>query len=157
MVRIKQSKPKKVVDKRFASYASWRDKKGFIEEEAEVFFRLPPETPYLASMVRGRAKLHNEKRKKKWSDQKYRDEVIDLYRKNKWLKRTRTGKLVIQPYALLKDHEHRYKARHRDYRSPGEQRRRDFRSWQRRWERTRARYITPEDKKTKTTTAGRRK
>jgi len=63
-----------------------------------------------------------------------------MYFDSKWRKRTRTGRIVYDTWAMLRDFEDKYRAKHPQYKSPWEKRRKAWKSFVAKLERTYERY-----------------
>lgn len=114
-------------------YLALRDR-GFLEFEARILSQVPFRVPYMPGLIRKRARDYSLALKQGWTKERYEASVRKDYKEKSWTKRDRLGRLVNDPWAMLREHEDRYRRKHPDYESPGEKKRKDWRKWTRKLE-----------------------
>lgn len=102
---------------RQARYENLR-KNGFLPFEARPISRVLRKVPYIPQMVATRSSLLARARREGWSQKRYETYIKEQYRKKGWRKPNRVGKIVDDPWQMLRDYEDRYKSRHPEYTSP---------------------------------------
>jgi hypothetical protein len=124
--------------RRHSRYEKLR-KDGFLPFEARPLSRVPSYVPYLKAMARERRDMIKKARALGTTQRQFEAQIKELYQINKWLKRNRAGKIVADPWRMLRDFQDRYKQKHPEYDSPWEKRGRAWKDFQARIERTLAR------------------
>jgi len=110
---------------------------GFIPREAQVLSRVPPKiTPYFRMIVKEREAMWKRAQKLGTGRPKFEDQIKELYRVNRWMKRGRTGKPLLDPWQMLREVEDKFRAKFPQYESPWEKRQRSWRDFQTKIERT---------------------
>ena len=102
---------------RQARYENLR-KNGFLPFEARPLSRVPHRTPYMPQLIATRASLLARARREGWSKIRYNIAIKESYRRKGWRKLNRVGKIVNDPWQMLRDYEDRYKDKHPEYNSP---------------------------------------
>ncbi len=102
---------------RQARYVNLR-RNGFLPFEARPLSRVPRNVPYMPQLIATRASLLARARREGWSQIKYNISIKESYRKKGWRKLNRVGKIVNDPWQMLRDYEDRYKDKHPEYTSP---------------------------------------
>ncbi len=100
--------------------------KGFLRQEAVVLSTIPFGVPYMKALMDDREKRYKRAQKLEWDEGTYRNSIKSMYRGKGWARMDKTGRLLYDPYRLLKSYEIKYKSRHDQYESPGEKKRRDY-------------------------------
>ncbi len=95
-----------------------RRRNGFLPFEARPLSRVSEKVPYMPQLIATRASLLARARREGWSQIKYNISIKELYRKKGWRKLNRVGKIVNDPWQMLRDYEDRYKSKHPEYESP---------------------------------------
>ena len=102
-------------------------KKGFLPFEARPISFVPIKTvPYMKPFIGERWGLYKDALRHKAKLLQYEDAIRAIYDSNKFLKRDKSGKMVRDPWAMLRDFEDRYRAKYPAYESPWEKRRRSW-------------------------------
>ena len=122
--------------RREARYVKLRQA-GFLRFEARALSKVPTRIcPYLRDMIKERRDMLRQARKMGAKLKDYEDQIKELYRTNNWLKRSRVGKIVADPWRFFRDYEDKFKAKFPQYTSPHEKRWKDWREFQSKIERT---------------------
>lgn len=109
----------------------------FLRSEARPLSKIPTRVcPYLRALMRERRDLARRAIAQGKTIGQFEDQIKELYRVNRWLKRNRVGKIVADPWKMLRDYEDKFKAKNPQYTSPWEKRWKDWGEFQRRIERT---------------------
>ena len=108
---------------------------GFLKFEAYPLSKVPWKTPYLQGLVRQRQRRLKDSVQAKITIRQYEDSIKALYRSNRWLKRNRVGKIVADPWRMLRDAEDKWKEQQATYESPWVRKYKDFRDFRARIER----------------------
>lgn len=101
----------------------------FMPFEARELSRVAFRVPYMDVLIKERYKKYKGALDRKLSRTEYERQIKAMYFDSKWRRRTRTGKLKYDPWAMLRDFEHNYRAKHPDYSSPWEKRRRAWKDF----------------------------
>lgn len=110
---------------------------GFLRFEARPLSRVPTRIcPYLREMMRERTAMLKRARTMGTSLRQFEEQIKELYRTNKWLKKNRVGKIVADPWRMFRDSEDKYKVKFPEYDSPWQKRWKDWRTFQGKIERT---------------------
>ena len=94
--------------------------------------------PYLGHMIKERQEEKREAQNKGLNAVQWENEIRTRYNKNGWLKRGRTGKILADPWKMLRDYEDRFRQKHPEYESPWEPRYKNMRDFMAKIERTMA-------------------
>ena len=113
---------------------------GMLPFEARELSRVPFKVPYMDALIRERHKRYEVALAKKMSRAEYERQIKTMYFDGKWRKRTRTGRIVYDTWAMLRDFEDKYRAKHPDYESPWEKRRKAWKDFVGKLERTYQKY-----------------
>ena len=91
--------------------------------------------PYMRHLIRERAGMLAEAKRDRATVKQWQNRIKEMYNTNKWL---RAGKLRIEadPWKMLRDYEDRWRAKRPEYTSPWQPRRRKWRDFVERTERT---------------------
>ena len=112
-------------------------KAGFLPFEARPLSRVPIRTvPYMKGLIRERQDMFHRAQVDKVSIVRWRSQIKELYIINKFLKMDRKGNPVADPWDFLRDYEDRWRAKNPSYESPWEKRRRSWRDFLARIEKT---------------------
>lgn len=116
--------------RRQARYERLRER-GFLPFEARALSKVSRRTPYLSHLVGDRFKQLKRAQEQKWSNARYEREIKKRYKQKEWsyLKR-------YDPWAMVRESEDRYRKRHPDYESPWERKRRRWRGFLGKFEKT---------------------
>lgn len=110
---------------------------GFLPFEARPLSQVPIRTvPYMRDMIRDRQQLFNRAVKAKTSKWKWRDQIKELYAADEFMKLDWKDRLVPDPWQFLRSEEDKFKAKNPAYESPWEKRRRGWRDFLERIEKT---------------------
>jgi hypothetical protein len=90
-------------------------------------------------MLADRRDLIRKARSLKTTPAKFESQIKELYRVNRWLKTNKAGKMVAEPWEMLRDFGDRWRNKYPQYDSPWEKRQRNWRDFQARIEKTLAR------------------
>lgn len=102
---------------------------GFLPFEAKELSRVAFRVPYMDVMIKERYKRYKAALDRKLSRAEYERQIKTMYFDSKWRRRTRTGRFKYDPWAMLRDFEHTYRAKFPDYQSPWERRRKAWRNF----------------------------
>ena len=100
-------------------------KAGFMRSEARDLSRVPLKVPYMKPLIDARAKEYKKAVKEEWTIGQWEDTLKKQYKSSGWL----NSKGKSSAWAMLRDYEHAYRAKHPNYDSPWQKRRgqmRDF-------------------------------
>ena len=110
---------------------------GFLPFEARPLSRVPFKIcPYMRQLIADRRAEANKAIKGGLTKKEYEQQIKDKYKGNKWQKLNRVGKVVADPWRMLRDYEDRWRAKQPDYSSPWEARMRKWRDFIDKIERT---------------------
>jgi len=113
---------------------------GFLPFEARELSRIPFRVPYIDMLLRERHKRYKSALDRKMSRAEYERQIKTMYFDSKWRRRTRTGRIVYDTWAMLRDFEDKYRAKNPQYESPWEKRRKAWKDFVGKLERTYERY-----------------
>lgn len=113
---------------------------GFLKFEAQELSRVPFKTPYMDVLIRERYKRYQSAIDRKLSNAEWERQIKTMYFDSKWRRKTRTGKIKYDVWAMLRDFEDRYRAKHPSYTSPWEKRRKAWKDFVAKLERTYEKY-----------------
>lgn len=109
----------------------------FLPFEARPLSRVPIKiVPYMGDLIKERQEMYRKAVQMKIGITKWESQIKELYRVNRWTKLNRAGKVIGDPWKMLRDFGDKYRARNPEYDSPWEKRQRDFRDYQSKVERT---------------------
>lgn len=110
---------------------------GFVPAEARALSKVPTRiTPYWRMAVKARVSMKKKAQKMGHSEREFEEQIKELYRVNRWLKRNKAGKWILDPWAMFREEEDKWKAKFPQYESPWQKRWKDWQDFQRRIERT---------------------
>jgi len=102
-------------------------KAGFLPFEVKPFSMIPLTVPYFKRLVEDRRKEHED-----WLgdldfgtgdvSRIWLNYILDIYKQNGWYKPVGLGRIILDPYRLLRKYEHGYRAKQPEYESPWEKR-----------------------------------
>lgn len=115
-------------------------KSGFLPFEARTMSRVPFRVPYMDVMIKERFKGFDEALAKGVSRTGWEKIIKNFYIGNNWRKRTRLGRMKYDPWQMLRDFESKFRAKHPEYESPWEKRRRSWRDFVNKLEKTYQKY-----------------
>ena len=124
--------------RRQARYIHCR-KMGLLPFEARPMSRVPSNVPYFKAMLKERREMFKKAQQMKTTQAQWETQIKELYRVNKWQKLGRTGKIVADPWHMLRQQEEKYRQKYPQYESPWQPRGRNFKDFQRKQEKTLAR------------------
>lgn len=113
---------------------------GFFPLEAQVLSKVPFSVPYMDKLIMERYKRYSAAMARKMTRAAWEKQTHDIYRENKWIKRTRAGILKYDVWAMLRDFEDRYRAQNPEYESPWQARRKAWRDFVTKLEATYSKY-----------------
>jgi len=99
---------------------------GCLKFEAFAWSKVPFRVPYMDELMKGRFRSFEKAMKEGKSNAEFNRGIKREYRDRGYLKRTRLGQLVGDPWAYLRDFENRYRSKHPEYESPWQKRRKAF-------------------------------
>ena len=102
---------------------------GFLPFEARELSRVPFKVPYMDVLIKERYKRFQEVTRAKWSWAGYERLIRAEYRDKNWQRQARAGRVRDDVWAMLRAFEHAYRAKHPDYESPWQKRRRGWRKF----------------------------
>lgn len=102
---------------------------GFLKFEAKPLSRVPLKTPYFKGMISERKAELQDARQKKLSRDEFEKTIKARYQGNRWLRRTKSGQIVADPWHYLREYEERWRNKFAQYESPWEGRQRRFRDF----------------------------
>ena len=108
--------------------------------EAFAWSKVPFYVPYMNELMKGRFKSFDKAMKEGKSREEFSKEIKKEYRDRGYLKRNRLGQAVGDPWAYLRDFEHKYRSKHPEYESPWLPRQRRFRDFMKKIEGTIKKY-----------------
>jgi hypothetical protein len=85
--------------------------------------------PYLAEALKVRQEMWKKAVEMKISVIKWEAQIKELYKVNGWLTKTRTGKIVADPWSMLRDYEDKWRAKYPQYESPWQKRQKNWRDF----------------------------
>lgn len=128
--------------RRQGRYSKLRDS-GFTAREAQVLSNMPLNVPYMRKLVTERRQELRKAVKSGLTVKKFQDNIKNFYVANKFLKDAKiskkTGKVIrarIDPWAMLRDYEDKFKAKTPQYDSPWQKKQKGFRDYMSKVERT---------------------
>ena len=125
--------------RRQARYEKFRQGNAFLPFEAQPLSRINIAIcPYLQFMIDERRAERREALNKGLTLTQWENEIKSRYNKNGWLKRGRTGKILADPWKMLRNYEDRFRQKHPEYESPWEPRYKNMRDFMAKIERTMA-------------------
>lgn len=124
--------------RRHARYEYLR-KAAFLPFEARPLSRVPSYVPYFRAIVKERRDMARKALKMGTKRLAFETQIRELYRVNRWVKKNKAGKIVADPWAMLRDFQDKFKDKNPQYDSPWEKRQRNWRDFQSRIEKTLAR------------------
>lgn len=111
-------------------------KMGLLPFEARPMSRVPPTVPYFKEMLRERRAMFKKATAMKIGQVKWERQIIELYKINKWQKLGRTGKILADPWQMLRHYEEKWRDKQPQYESPWQGRQRTWRDFLPKIERT---------------------
>jgi len=115
-------------------------KTGFLPFESQELSRIPFKVPYMDVLIKQRHKRYESALARNMSRAEWERQLKTMYFDNKWRRRTRTGRIKYDTWAMLRDFEEKYRAKNPAYESPWEKRRKDWKSFVGKLERTYEKY-----------------
>ena len=104
-------------------------KTGLLPFEARPMSRVPSNVPYFKAMLTERRAMFKKAQQMKTTQAKWEEQIKELYRVNKWQKLGRTGKIVADPWQMLRHNEEKYRQKQPQYESPWQGRQRTWRDF----------------------------
>jgi hypothetical protein len=104
-------------------------KMGLLPFEARPLSRVPPNVPYFKEMLRERRAMFKKAAQMKVTQAKWEEQIKELYKVNRWQKLGRTGKIVADPWQMLRQQEEKWRDKQPQYESPWEGRQRTWRDF----------------------------
>ena len=114
--------------RRQARYVFCR-KMGLLPFEARPMSRVPPNVPYFKEMLRERRAMFKKAAQMKTSQAQWENQIKELYKVNKWQRLGRTGKIIADPWQMLRYHEEKFRDKQPQYESPWQGRQRTWRGF----------------------------
>jgi len=121
--------------RRQARYSFLRQS-GFLRFEARDLSRIPLKVPYMRRIVVERRKEVRKAQRQDMSVFQWEKMIKKSYVANSWVKSYRRGKGVYSVWKMVQAQEREYKNKHPEYESPWEKRRKGFKDFQDKFERT---------------------
>jgi len=112
---------------------------GFLKGEAFHLSKVPFRVPYMDVLMRDRFRKLQEAVRAGKSRKQFEDEIRKWYVQNYYFRMTKRGPR-LDPWKMLRDFEHAYRKAHPEYTSPWEKRRRKFRDFMQKAEKTLQKY-----------------
>ena len=110
---------------------------GLLPFEARPLSRVPFKIcPYMRQFMRDRREEANKAIKENWTKLEYRNMIVDRYHKNGWTKTNKVGRVVPDPWKMLREFEDRWRQKQPDYSSPWEAKMRKWKDFIAKIERT---------------------
>lgn len=110
----------------------------FLPFEARPLSKVPTRLcPYLRDLMVERRDMAKKAKTQGKALKQFEDQIKELYRINRWLKRDRAGKIIGDSWKMLRDYEDRWRARQPEYTSPWQARYRKWKDFYTKLERTR--------------------
>jgi len=104
----------------------------FLPFEARPLSKIPTKIcPYLRAMIKERKEMARKAQAQGKTLTQFADQIKELYRINKWLKLNRAGKIVADPWKMLRDFEDKWKSKNPQYTSPWMKKWKQWRDFQR--------------------------
>lgn len=125
--------------RRQSRYAKLKDS-GFLPFEAYALSKVAFKTPYVRGMIAERRKKLRQAEKEGWSRIRYNALIMGHYQRKGWRRRSKDGKTVLDPWAMLRDYQDRYKSQHPEYVSPWIKKQKKFRNFASKYDRGLERY-----------------
>ena len=110
--------------RRQARYDTLR-KAGFLKFEARDLSRVPFNIPYMRPLIKQRADQYNKAVDDEWTIGQWEKAINKRYHDNQWL----DSKGKPSAWALLRDFEHKYRAKYPQYDSPWQKRKSRMRNF----------------------------
>jgi hypothetical protein len=92
--------------------------------------------PYLSELLKERKEMAKTAMRTKTGRTNFEVQIKELYKLNGWVTKTRTGKTVADPWAMLRHWEDKWRARYPQYESPWQKRQKNWRDFLPKIERT---------------------
>lgn len=80
----------------------------------------------MKALMDDREKRYKRAMKKGWDQGTYANSIKSMYRGKGWSRMDKRGRILYDPYRLLKAWERKYKASHPGWESPSEKKQRDY-------------------------------
>lgn len=117
-------------------------KMGLLPFEARpLSLTVPLNVPYVRSLLMDRANDARAARARGVTRAEFEEKIKGQYKREGWLKKDRQGRIVGDPWKMLRDYEDRFRARNPEYESPWEPRGKKLRDFIAKLERTRQRQM----------------
>lgn len=114
---------------------------GFLPFEAKALSKIPFNVPYIDAMIKDRYKQVKEAGSEKVSQREWERRIKGMYVDRNFTKTDKkTGRITLDPWQMMRDFEFKYKAKHPDYESPWEKRRKNWKDFMAKIERTYSKY-----------------
>lgn len=113
---------------------------GFLSFEAKELSKVPFRTPYFDTLIKERHKRYQAAIDRKLTRAEYERQIKTLYFDNKWRSRTKTGRIAYDPWKMLRNFEYTYRLKHPEYESPWEKRRKAWKDFIEKLDRTYEKY-----------------
>lgn len=115
---------------------------GFLPFESRPLSWVPTKVcPYLRDMMVDRRDMVRKMVKDGKTRKQVEDSIKDLYRASNWLKKNRVGKIVADPWKMLREFEDKWKVKQPQYTSPWMKRQQTWRDFQAKIEKTLKRQV----------------
>lgn len=95
---------------------------GFRPFEARQLSKIPFNVPYMDVLMKERFNLYKQAIEEEWSKKDWRDFITGLYKRENWFEVRHPKR--YSAFAMLREFEHRYRAKHPEYESPWKKRKR---------------------------------
>jgi hypothetical protein len=107
-------------------------KYGFLKFEAKDLSKVPFKTPYMKPFIKERINLRKTATRQKIGDKEYEATIKELYDIKKWF--DRKGNRDV--WKMLQEFEEKYKKKHPEYQSPWQKKRKHWKDFVNKVERT---------------------
>lgn len=113
---------------------------GFLPFEASALSKVSFRVPYMDVLIKERHKRYKAAIDRKLSQAEYERQIKTEYFDSKWRSKTKTGRFRYDPWKMLREFERDYRYKHPEYESPWEKRRKTWRDFVNKLDRTYEKY-----------------
>ena len=110
---------------------------GFLPFESRALSKVPFKIcPYMRQLIKDRQMDFRQTKREGATQAQWENRIKDQYKRERWLRPDKKGKLVADPWTMLRDYEDRWRAKEPEYTSPWEKKWRNWRDFLGKIERT---------------------
>ena len=110
---------------------------GFLPFEARPLSKVPFRIcPYMRQLIKDRQTDFRQAKKEGATQTQWENRIKDQYKRERWLRPDKKGKLVADSWTMLRDYEDRWRAKEPEYTSPWEKKWRNWKDFLGKIERT---------------------